>query len=133
MYKRQVQPWLDEARSTRTARLRHGPDGVQAIDQRSCLVAPLVAQRQGLGFIYADLDGLFGRFHETDCDLLATLAAQAAVALANLRTTEGLEQQVAQRTAQLEQRAFELAVINHIQRGMAGQLNVCLLYTSRCV
>ena len=121
---RAVQPWLDEARSTRTARLRHGPDGVQAIDQRSCLVAPLVAQRQGLGFIYADLDGLFGRFHETDCDLLATLAAQAAVALANLRTTEGLEQQVAQRTAQLEQRAFELAVINHIQRGMAGQLNV---------
>jgi signal transduction histidine kinase/CheY-like chemotaxis protein len=121
---RAVQPWLDEARSTRTARLRQGPDGVEPIDQRSCLVAPLVAQRQGLGFIYADLDGLFGRFHATDCDLLATLAAQAAAALANLRTTEGLEQQVAQRTAQLEQRAFELAVINHIQRGMAGQLNV---------
>src|SRR5512134_2363862 len=31
-----VTPWLAEARRTRAARLRHGPDGHPAIDQRSC-------------------------------------------------------------------------------------------------
>ena len=119
-----ITPWLDEARRTRATQLRHGPEGAEHIDQRSCLVAPLVAQQQLLGYLYADLEGLFGRFHDADRDLLATLAAQAAIALANLRTTEGLERQVADRTGQLEQRALELAIINSIQRGMAGQLNV---------
>jgi GAF domain-containing protein len=78
---------------------------------------------QLLGFLYADLDGLFGRLHDGDRDLLATLAAQAAVALANLRTQEGLERQVAERTAQLEQRSGELALINSIQQGVAAQLS----------
>ena len=36
--------------------------------------------------------------------------SQAAVALAHIRANEGLEQKVAERTAQLEQRAGELAV-----------------------
>jgi hypothetical protein len=35
--------------------LRHGPAGVPAVDQRSCLVAPLVAQNALLGCVYADL------------------------------------------------------------------------------
>ena len=119
---RAVTPWLDEAASTRALRLRHGPEGAAAIDQRSCLVAPLIAQRQVLGLLYADLEGLFGRFHDADRDLLATLAAQAAVALANLRTQAGLERTVAERTAQAEQRAAELQIINRIQQGMAQQL-----------
>ncbi|MBL0150102.1 MAG: GAF domain-containing protein [Ideonella sp.] len=117
-----ITPWLDEARRTRSPSLHHGPEGAAAIDQRSCLVAPLLAQQQCLGFVYADLDGLFGRFHDTDRHLLATLAAQAAVALARLRTIEGLEQQVAERTLAAEQRAGELAVINAIQRAMAAEL-----------
>ena len=115
-----IAPWLDEARHTRLARLRHGPEGAEAVDQRSCLVAPLVAQRQLLGFLYADIEGVFGRFHDADCDLLGMLAAQAAVALANLRASEGLEAKVAERTAQLEQRAGELALINRIQQGVAA-------------
>ncbi len=118
-----VTPWLDEARTSRTVRLRHGPEGAVPIDQRSCLVAPLVAQQQVLGLIYADLEGLFGRFHDTDRDLLATLAAQAAVALANLRASEALERKVEERTAQLAQRAGELELINSIQVGMAAELN----------
>ena len=132
-----ITPWLDEARRTRQTTLRHGPEGADELDQRGCLVAPLVAQQQLLGFIYADLDGLFGRLHAGDRDLLATLASQAAVALANLRTQEGLERQVAERTAALEQRTqqaqqllvetearnAELAVINSIQQGLAGQLD----------
>jgi signal transduction histidine kinase/CheY-like chemotaxis protein/tetratricopeptide (TPR) repeat protein len=118
-----IRPWLDVAHHTRLASLRHGPDGAAAVDQRSCLVAPLVAQRQVLGYLYADIEGVFGRFHDTDRDLLAMLAAQAAVALANLRAGEGLEAKVAERTAQLEQRAGELAVINSIQQGMAANLS----------
>ena len=116
-----ITPWLIEARSTRDTRLRHGPDGVHELDQRSCLVAPLVAQVLGqqtvLGYLYTDLEGLFGRLREADRNLLATLAAQAAVALANLRTTEGLERQVAERTA-------ALAIVNSVQAALASKLDV---------
>ncbi len=41
-----ITPWLDEARRTRQTSLRHGPDGAEPLEQRSCLVAPLLAQRQ---------------------------------------------------------------------------------------
>ena len=118
-----IEPWLEEARTLRNSRLRHGPEGADSIDQRSCLVAPLLVNRDLLGVLYADLEGLFGRFRDSDHHLLATLAAQAAVALANLRTQEGLEAQVAERTAQLEQRAGELAIINGIQQAMAAELD----------
>jgi signal transduction histidine kinase/CheY-like chemotaxis protein/putative methionine-R-sulfoxide reductase with GAF domain/tetratricopeptide (TPR) repeat protein len=125
-----IAPWLHDAGRTRAVSLRHGPAGVPAVDQRSCLVAPLVAQNELLGFVYADIEGAFGRFRETDRDLLSVLAAQAAVALANARFTGSLEAQVDARTrearqAQLaaEQRAGELAVINSIQEGMAGSLD----------
>ena len=124
-----VTPWLDEAASTREPALRHGPEGAAPEDQRSCLVAPLVAQGELLGHVYADIGGAFGRFGDADRDLLAMLAGQAAVALANLRFAGGLEAQVAERTAQArdaqaqaDQRASELAVINSIQQGMAAQL-----------
>jgi GAF domain-containing protein/CheY-like chemotaxis protein len=97
---RAVTPWLEEASRTRSARLRHGPDGVAAIEQRSCLVAPLVAGDVLLGHLYADVDGASGRFGDADRDRLATLAAQAAVALANARfiermTAEAHERQTA--------------------------------------
>jgi GAF domain-containing protein len=117
-----ITPWLDDARHTRLASLRHGPPGAAAVDQRSCLVAPLIAQHQILGYLYCDIEGAFGRFHDADRDLLAMLAAQAAVALANLRSNESLEHKVAERTAELAQRASELAVINSIQQGMAAEL-----------
>ncbi len=116
-----ITPWLDEARHTRLASLRHGPPGAAAVDQRSCLVAPLIAQHQILGYLYCDIEGAFGRFHDADRDLLAMLAAQAAVALANIHASAGLEAKVAERTAQLAQRAGELAVINSIQQGIAAQ------------
>ena len=95
-----VTPWLEDAARRRTVRLRHGPDGVAAVEQRSCLLAPLVVQQRVLGFLYADIEGAFGRFHDADRDQLAMLAAQAAVALDNLRFAAGLEQKVAERTAE---------------------------------
>ena len=127
---RAVAPWLGEARRSRAVSLRHGPDGAEAVDQRSCLVAPLIAQNEVLGYIYADIDGAFGRFGAADRGLLTMLAAQAAVALANVQWAQGLEAKVAERTMELqaqrtqaEQRAAELAVINSIQQGIAGSLD----------
>ena len=96
-----ITPWLDEARSSHAVRLRHGPEGVAAVNQRSCLVAPLVAQGQLLGFVYADIEGAFGRFSDADRDLLAMLASQAAVAIVNVQWARGLEGQVAARTQEL--------------------------------
>ena len=118
-----VTPWITEARRNRAVSLRHGPEGAAAIDQRSCLVTPLIAQHELLGFLYADIEGLFGRFESADRDLLAMLASQAAVTLANIRATESLESKVAARTSEIEQRASELALINSIQRGIAAKLD----------
>ena len=125
-----VTPWLAETRRSRAVGLRHDPQGAEPVEQRSRLVAPLVAGRQVLGYLYADLRGAFGRFAESDRDLLGMLAAQAAVALDNARWGEGLEAKVAERTAeartaqaQAEQRAAELAIINGIQQGIAGSLD----------
>ena len=94
-----ITPWLDEARRTRAVGLRHGPEGAAEVDQRSCLIAPLVAGNELLGLLYADIEGPRGRFNETDRDLLAMLASQAAVVLANTRFIDGLERKVAGRTA----------------------------------
>ncbi|RZL87018.1 MAG: GAF domain-containing protein, partial [Variovorax sp.] len=117
-----IGPWLDETRRTRAVSLRHGPDGAAAARQRSCLIAPLVVQQKLFGYLYADIEGTIGRFHDADRDLLAMLASQAAVALAKIRLREGLESKVAERTAELSQRAGELTLINSIQRGMAARL-----------
>jgi signal transduction histidine kinase/CheY-like chemotaxis protein/putative methionine-R-sulfoxide reductase with GAF domain len=94
-------PWLDALREHRVVVLRHGPEGAAELDQRSYILAPLVAGRQLLGALYADIDGLYGRFHDADRDMLGMLAAQAAVALANVRAAQNLEQQVVQRTQEL--------------------------------
>ncbi|MFI4887209.1 MAG: GAF domain-containing protein [Burkholderiales bacterium] len=118
-----VTPWLHEARRNRAVSLRHTPDGADALAQRSHLIAPLIVQRELLGYVYADIDGAFGRFHDGDRDLMAMLASQAAVALANVRFAEGLERKVAERTTELEQRAGELTIINSIQQGIAGSLD----------
>ncbi len=124
-----ITPLLMQARRYRTVFLGYTPERADALDQRSHIVAPLVAQRELLGYLYLDIDGAFGRFHETDRDMMAMLAAQAAVALDNARWSQGLERKVAERTSELERsrdeiaaRAAELAVINSIQQGMAGAM-----------
>ncbi|MEO8847419.1 MAG: GAF domain-containing protein, partial [Casimicrobiaceae bacterium] len=125
-----VTPLLAQVGRTRMTMLAHAPADRAAFEQRSQVVAPLVVQQVLLGYLYADIDGLFGRFHESDRDLLGMLASQAAVALANAQWAQSLEQKVEQRTEELknanadtEQRAAELALINSIQQGMAAELN----------
>ena len=118
-----VTPQLAEVRRSRAAQLRYAPQDASPLDQRSSVIVPLIMQRDLLGYVYVDMDGAFGRFHDGDRDLLAMLASQAAVALANVRFAEDLERKVANRTAELEQRAGELTIINSIQHGIGGSLD----------
>jgi len=127
---RDVTPAFAQAKRTRAVTLDYAPETAGELDQCSRIVAPLVAQRQLLGYLYADLDGAFGRFREADRDLLGMLASQGAVAVANAQWSQGLEQKVEERTralqasnAELEQRAGELAIINSIQQGIAAELD----------
>ena len=93
---RAVGPWLTEALHTGESRLRHGPAGAAPVEQRSCLVAPLLAPQGALGCLYVDLEGAQGRFDEADRALLTTLAAMAAAAQNSLRSASAsLEYQVA--------------------------------------
>ena len=131
----QISGSLDEAARTRSASLRYGPDDADDLDQRSLLVAPLIAQQRLIGYVYADVDGAFGRFRDTDRDLLGMLAAQAAVALDNVQWAQGLEAKVAERTAELEasnarteERNAELAIINAVQKALAGELSIQGVY-----
>ena len=117
---RAITPWLEEARRTRAVSLRHGPEHAQPVDQRSCLIAPLVAQTRLLGFVYADIEGVFGRFNDTDRDLLAMLAAQGAVALANARWAKALERKVETRTAELTETLAEQTATSEILKVISG-------------
>ena len=125
-----ITPALLNVRRTRAVTLDYTPERARELDQRSRIVAPLIAQRQLLGYLYLDIDGAFGRFHDTDRDTIGMLAGQAAVALDNARWSQGLEKQLEQRTEELRasnallgQRVNELAIINSVQAGMAAELD----------
>ncbi|HTR57033.1 MAG TPA: GAF domain-containing protein, partial [Casimicrobiaceae bacterium] len=127
---RAIDSHLVRASITRTVQLLHTPESAQAVRQRSRIVAPLIAQNALLGYLYVDMDGVYGRFDDTDRDMLGLLANQAAVALDNAQWSAGLEQKVEERTveltasnASLEQRNAELAIINSIQAGLASKLD----------
>ena len=125
-----VEPFFGEARRAGTVTLIHTPERAPELKQRSRIVAPLIIQSKVLGYLYTDMDGIYGRFDETDRDMLGLLANQAAVALDNAQWSAGLEQKVDERTAELtasnaslEQRNAELAIINSIQGGLASKLD----------
>ncbi len=122
-----ITPWLISAGQQAAAALHIGAPGAAARDQRCCLFAPLFDPHAGapalLGWLYADTEGPRGRLQAADRDALATLAAHAATALSNLRLNAGLQRTLLERTAMLEQRAAELAVIHRIQEGVAAELD----------
>jgi tetratricopeptide (TPR) repeat protein len=90
-----VTRYLNQARLTRTTQL--------IIDQGlGRIVAPLVAQNQVIGYLYVDMDELYGKFDDTDRDMLGMLANQAAVALDNAQWAQGLERKVEERTEELQ-------------------------------
>ena len=105
-----VAPWLEEARRTGQPRLRHGPEGARPAGQRSCVVAPLVAQDDAafFGCLYADTDGALGRLESEHLALLAALARQAAGALAGIRMREAQQRELHAALRQVELRTAEL-------------------------
>jgi signal transduction histidine kinase len=70
--------------------------------KRSSIALPLIAQGKLLGMLYGDMRQLFGRFDESDLNLLSMLANQAASALENAELVTTLEDRVAERTAEAE-------------------------------
>ncbi len=111
-----ITPWLREAARTRRSRLRHGPEGVSARDQRSCLVVPLVQRDAVVGMLYADVDGREGRFEDPDRELLELVAAHHVLARASLRTrSDG---------GRADERSAALALVNDIQQGIAAGLDL---------
>ncbi|MBT2302121.1 response regulator [Variovorax paradoxus] len=119
---RAITPWLVETRRTRKASLRHGPEGTDAAGQRSCLIAPLVARRRLFGYLYADIEGRFGRFESVHRELLQELARQAAGALAGIRVRGDARRALAERRSEIARPTDELTLINGIQQGMAAKL-----------
>ena len=119
---RAITPWLAEARKSRKSSLRHGPQGARRIDQRSCLVVPLIAGSELLAYLYADVDGRHGRFEPAQRRPLEALAAQAAATLARLRSQEAMQARLAEQDARLAQHSAELALVNSVQQGMAEHL-----------
>jgi GAF domain-containing protein len=98
--------------------------GVLSGSGGSQIIAPLIAQNQLLGYLYADLSAPFGSLRETDRDMLGLLASQASVALDNANWAQGLEQKVKERTEELNARVDELAILNSVGEAMAKTLDV---------
>src|SRR5215216_4062479 len=90
----------------------------------SRIIAPLIAQNQVLGYLYVDMDSLYGTFDETDRDMLGMLANQGAVALDNTGLLEGMEKKIEERTEELNGRVDELAILNSVGEAMAKTLDV---------
>ncbi len=110
---------LAQARLTRTVQL--------ILPKKSGLnriISPLIAQNQLLGYLYVDMDSLYGTFDNTDRNMLGMLANQGAVALDNAGLLEGLERKVEERTEQLNARVDELAILNSVGEAMAKTLDV---------
>ncbi len=100
--------FIDQAMLSRQAILVGEVGSVPAgeppeIHQRSLVILPLVLPDRAMGVLYADTRLIFGPFTREDADLLTILAGQAAAALENAQWLQGLEQKVAERTAELEE------------------------------
>ena len=133
---RAIGPWLARAVRTRTARLRHGPDGAASRDQRSCLVAPLVAHGTVIGHLYADVDGAYGRFERDDRDLLWALATQGALALSHASAFDKAQAEAARLVDEAkdahEQQTATSEVLQVISSSMADAQPVFVKIVDSC-
>ena len=128
-----ITPWIAEARQTRNPRLRHGPEGAAPADQRSCLIAPLIAHRRLLGYLYADVEGHLGRLDDAHLGLLAMLAAQGGAALDNLQRVDALEQETREAQERQTATAEILSVISRFPNDVQPALDAIVESTRQLV
>jgi GAF domain-containing protein/CheY-like chemotaxis protein/tetratricopeptide (TPR) repeat protein len=127
---RSISKPISKVRLTRAVQLiapssAHPPKGVGT---RSRIIAPLIIRNEVVGYLYTDMDAIYGTFDGTDRDALAMLANQGAAALEQAGLLEGLEHKVEERTEQLGQRLNELAIINTVQQALASKLEIQAIY-----
>jgi len=92
----EIEPMLDETGFKRHGLMRFTPQEAAELDQTSILCQTLVTQNKVVGWIYADLPGIYGRFTPEDQKLVSMLANQAAVAVENADWAGTLELKVDQ-------------------------------------
>jgi signal transduction histidine kinase/DNA-binding response OmpR family regulator len=97
---------------------------IQGEDAKSALVVPLTAGDEIRGRISLQNLDRSDAFSEADARLLSTLAASLSLALESAR----LFDETRRLLAETDRRAAELAIVNSVQRGLAAELDVQVMY-----
>jgi GAF domain-containing protein/CheY-like chemotaxis protein len=97
---------------------------IQGEPSLSVLVAPLMSGGTVRGRISLQNLDRTNAFTEADVRLLSTLASSLSVALENARLFDETKRLL----AETDERAAELAVVNSVQQGLAGNLDIQAMY-----
>ncbi len=97
---------------------------IQGEDAKSALVVPLTAGDAIRGRISLQNLDRSDAFSEADARLLSTLAASLSLALESAR----LFDETRRLLVETDRRAAELAIVNSVQRGLAAELDVQVMY-----
>jgi tetratricopeptide (TPR) repeat protein len=102
---KKVKPILAEVSKLGTQKFLYQPEKAIPWEQRSIMCVPLVTAGKLVGAIYAELEGIYGRFTSQDLDLFKVLANQSAVAIKNANWSSTLEKKVQDRTAECSRKS----------------------------
>jgi signal transduction histidine kinase/CheY-like chemotaxis protein len=115
---------INENMEERSAEVNSTTLGENSNTVKSAIYVPLLIGGEAKGVISVQNTQQENAFTESDLRLLNTLGASMSVALENARLFDET-----QRLLQVtEERAQELSIINHVQLGLASQLDVDTIY-----